>query len=154
MWCMEFNVKKCKVMHIGRGNPMYQYSMKGTPLQVCEGERDIGVQISNTLKPATQCAEATCRANAILTQIFRAFMYRDRRVFVQLYKQFERCHLEFSTPAWSPWQAGDIQLLQKVQMRAVRIISRLQGTTYKEKLEELGLRTLADRRNRIDMVQT
>ena len=154
MWCMEFNVKKCKVMHIGRGNPMYQYSMNGTPLQVCEGERDIGVQISNTLKPATQCAEAARRANAILTQISRAFMYRDRRVFVQLYKQFVRCHLEFSTPAWSPWQAGDIQLLEKVQMRAVRMISGLQGTTYEERLAELGLRTLADRRNRIDMVQT
>ena len=123
MWCMEFNVKKCKVMHIGKGNPIYQYSMNGTPLQVCEGERDIGVQISNTLKPATKCAEATCRANAILTQIFRAFMYRDRRVFVQLYKQFVRCHLEFSTPAWSPWQAGDIQLLVKVQMTAFRMIS-------------------------------
>ena len=48
MWCMEFNVKKCKVMHIGKGNPIYQYSMNGTPLQVCKGERNIGVQIGTS----------------------------------------------------------------------------------------------------------
>ena len=107
-WSMEFNVKKCKVMHLGRRNPIHGYTMNGTPLQVCNGERDIGIHISDTLKPGTQCAEAARRANAILTQISRAFLYRDRRVFVQLYKQFVRCHLEFAAPAWSPWQAGDI----------------------------------------------
>ena len=100
-WNMEFNVKKCKVMHIGRQNIMHQYTMNNTPLQVCVMERDIGVQISDNLKPAIQCAEAARRANAILTQVSRAFLYRDRRIFLQLYKQFVRCHLEFSTPAGS-----------------------------------------------------
>ena len=153
-WSMEFNVKKCKVMHLGRRNPIHGYNMNGTPLQVCNGERDIGVHVSDTLKPGTQCAEAARRANAILTQISRAFMYRDRRVFVQLYKQFVRCHLEFAAPAWSPWQEGDIQLLERVQIRAVKMIHGLQSNTYEEKLAELGLRTLEDRRKRLDLVQT
>ena len=95
-----------------------------------------------------------CKANAVLTQISRAFQYRDRRVFLQLYKQFVRCHLEFSTPAWSLWQTGDIQLLEQVQRRAVRLINGLQGVTYEERLAELGLRTLEERRIRIDLVQT
>ena len=29
-WHMEFNIKKCKVMHIGRGNLLLQYTMRGT----------------------------------------------------------------------------------------------------------------------------
>ena len=153
-WCMEFNIKKCKVMHIGRGNRDHQYHMNGTKLQVCVSERDIGVSITNNLKPAAQCAEAARRANAVLTQISRAFLYRDRRVFLQLYKQFVRCHLEFSAPAWSPWQAGDIHVLERVQMRATKLISGLQGKTYEERLSELGLRTLEDRRARMDLIQT
>ena len=96
-WCMEFNVKKCKVMHVGRGNGEFQYTMNGTALQTCQQERDIGVLISNNLKPSTQCAEEARRANGILTQISRAFLYRDKKIFLQLYKQFVRCHLEFAT---------------------------------------------------------
>jgi len=29
-WKMEFNVGKCKIMHLGRSNPGYSYSMGGT----------------------------------------------------------------------------------------------------------------------------
>ena len=31
-WCMAFNVKKCKVMHVGRGNPQHEYVMDGQVL--------------------------------------------------------------------------------------------------------------------------
>ncbi len=60
-------------------------------------------------------------------------------------------HLEFSSPAWSPWLQGDIDTLEKVQEKAVKMVSGLKGTTYKEKCKELGLQTLEDRRERQDM---
>ena len=41
-WGMEFNVAKCKVMHIGRGNPMHTYYMSGIALQEVSTEKDIG----------------------------------------------------------------------------------------------------------------
>ena len=28
-WAMEFNIEKCKVMHVGRSNPGYKYNMNG-----------------------------------------------------------------------------------------------------------------------------
>ena len=40
---MEFNVAKCKVMHVGRGNPEHNYSMNGQQLGVTVEERDLGV---------------------------------------------------------------------------------------------------------------
>jgi hypothetical protein len=70
---------------------------------------------------------------------------------VRLYKQYVRPHLEFSSPAWSPWLQGDIDILEKVQEKAVKMVSGLKGTTYKEKCKELGLQTLEDRRDRQDM---
>ena len=45
MWGMEFNVKKCKVMHIGHINNRLTYSMNGLALTESEQETDEGVLI-------------------------------------------------------------------------------------------------------------
>jgi ribonuclease P/MRP protein subunit RPP40 len=54
-------------------------------------------------------------------------------------------------PHGTPWLQGDIDTLEKVQEKAVKMVSGLKGTTYKEKCNELGLQTLEDRRERQDM---
>ena len=153
-WGMSFNVTKCKVVHVGRTNPRAVYSMNGTDLKPSDAERDIGVKVHCSLRPSLQCNEAAQRANAVLGQISRAFHFRDRRVFVQLYKQYVRPHLEFSVPAWSPWTQGDRETLEKIQKRAIRMISGLKGSTYEEKLREVGILSLEDRRTKYDLVQT
>jgi len=152
-WCMEFNVKKCKVMHLGKKNKDYEYYMKGSVLSSVNQERDIGVLVESSLKPSLQCAEASRKASVVLGQITRAFLYRDRFIFLKLYVQFVRCHLEFASPVWSPWHIGDIEILEKVQRRAVNFITGLKGVTYEDKLKELGILSLVDRRSRADIIQ-
>jgi hypothetical protein len=150
-WGMQFNVSKCKVMHMGTSNPGYQYHMGGQALETTDEERDIGVMITASLKPSAQCAKAAKTAQAVLGQLARAFHYRDRHVFMRLYKQYVRPHLEFSTQAWSPWTEGDKACLEKVQERAVRMVSGLKSDDYSERLSELGLPTLEERRHQADM---
>ncbi len=70
---------------------------------------------------------------------------------MRLYKQYVRPHLEFSTQAWSPWTEGDKACLEKVQQRAVRMVSGLKSDDYSERLSELGLTTLEERRHQADM---
>ncbi len=53
-WGMSFNVSKCKVMHVGRNNPEYEYTMRGQKLETTDEERDIGVMITKNLKPSAQ----------------------------------------------------------------------------------------------------
>ena len=153
-WGMEFNVEKCKVMHIGRNNPSQTYKMRGLDLEKVEMERDIGVLIHSSLKPSKQCSDAARRATAVLEQIARSFHYRDRHTFLQLYKQYVRVHLEFSVPAWSPWSIVDIDTLEKVQQRAVNMVSGCNTGSYQDKLKSLGLQSLKDRRIRYDMIET
>ena len=112
---MQFNVGKCKVLHIGRNNPRNDYTMEGQQLKAVEEEKDIGVYVTSNLKPSKQCMEAAHKANVVLGQISRTFHFRDRHVFLQLYKQFVRVHLEVSGPAWNPWLARDIDCLENVQ---------------------------------------
>jgi hypothetical protein len=150
-WGMEFNIPKCKVMHLGAKNPKNEYSINGSKLLSTTEEKDIGVTVTDKLKPSAQCAKAAKTAQTVLGQISRAFHYRDRHVFVRLYKQYVRPHLEFATQAWSPWTVTDCEVLERVQRRAVRMVSGLKGVSHEEKLKELGLQSLAERRHQADM---
>ena len=93
---MAFNVQKCKVMHVGSKNKQYEYSMNNTVLVKTVKERDLGVVMSATLKPRVKCAKAARTAQTVLSQISRAFHFRDRHVFLKLYIQYLRPHLEFA----------------------------------------------------------
>ena len=44
-WKMEFNVDKCKVMHLGRLNPKHTYTMGGRNLAATSAEKDLGVTL-------------------------------------------------------------------------------------------------------------
>jgi hypothetical protein len=114
-WGMLFNVKKFKVMHVGRANVRNDYQMSGVTLEKTREEKDLGIVVSDTLKPSAHCAKV---AMSVLCQITRAFRYHDRKIFVQLYKQYVRPHLDFAVQAWSPWQQADKDVLEKVQRKA------------------------------------
>jgi hypothetical protein len=153
-WGMAFNVAKCKIMHFGHENPGFEYTMSGQKLDTTEEERDIGVMVTKNLRPSAQCAKAARTATTVLSQLRRAFHFRDRHIFVRLYTQYVRPHLEFASPAWSPWTQTDKECLERVQKKAIRMVSGLESGNYEERLRELGLTTLEERRHRLDMAQT
>ncbi len=111
-WGMAFNISKCKVVHLGNGNPGHNYTMGGQALGTTEQERDKGVTISKTLKPSAQCTKAARTTRTVLSQISRAFHFRDQHVFKRLYTQYVRPHLEFATPVWSLWTEEDKECLE------------------------------------------
>ena len=125
----------------------------GTVLENISEEKDLGVIIHQSLTPTNQCAKAVKKANQVLGQMSRAFTYRDRYVWVRLYKQYVRPHLEYAIQAWCPWTDTDIEAIENVQRRAIRMVSGLSSTTYEDRLGEVGLTSLADRRVRGDMIE-
>ena len=132
---------------------MFDYSLNGTHIESSTCEKDIGVYITHDLKPSTHCSKAASKANAVLGIMARNFHYRDKKVWIKLYKTYVRPHLEFASPAWNPWLSKDIKVLEKVQERAVKMCSGLQSPTYEGKLLELGLDTLVTRRKKLDLTQ-
>ena len=85
-WQMEFNASKCHVLHLGRGNREYSYSMGGLELASVEQEKDVGVMIHNTLKPSILCDKSSTRANQVLGQLARGIGYTDKATFLKLYQ--------------------------------------------------------------------
>jgi hypothetical protein len=88
-WGMSFNIKKCMIMYFGAKNPLHQYSVNGEVLKETNEERDIGVRVSNNLKPTAQCNKAAQTAMAVLGQLRRAFHFHDRHSFVSLYSRVQ-----------------------------------------------------------------
>ena len=127
--------------------------MGGQELNSSEFEKDIGVLIQRNLKPSLQCAKAAKTANAVLGQISRAVSYRDKITFLKLFRTYVRPHLEYCAPAWSPWTQGDKDVLEKVQKRAIGMVTNFKSRTYEEKLSEAGMITLEARRRRGDLLQ-
>ena len=72
---------------------------------------------------------------------------------MKLYKERVQCHLEYAVQCWNPWLKKDIDLLENVQKRAVRCVQGLHGS-YEDKLAQINLPTLVQRRLRGDLIQT
>ena len=152
-WLMSFNTDKCVVMHLGSKNLKHSYHMNNVPMKTTECERDIGVYMHTSLKPSVQTADAVKKANRALGRLLRGLTYRDKYHYIRLYKQYVRCHLEYAVQAWCPWTKQDIELIESVQKRAIRMCYGLHGS-YEEKLKSVGLTKLTERRERGDMLET
>ena len=64
-----------------------------------------------------------------------------------------RPNLEYAVQVRNPRLIGDIERLEKVQLRATKTPSKLSKLSYEPRLAELGLTSLKDRRVRGDLIQ-
>ena len=55
------------------------------------------------------------------------------------YSAFVRLDLEYCIQAWDPRYRKDMELLEWVQRRAMKMIRRLENLSYEDGLRELGL---------------
>jgi len=144
---MQFNVMKCKALHIGKKNIDYEYSMKRFVLESVEAEKDLGVMISHDLKTSNKCVRAYANANKILGMINRMIVNIHSEIMVKLYKSLVCSYMEYCTAAWSPYYVKDTELIEKIQYRFTKIITEVNHFLYTYRLLKLGPWTLGEHRN-------
>ena len=54
-------------------------------------------------------------------------MYKENELIIPLYKTIVRLYLEYCMQAWKPYRKKDIDILERVQRRATKIIQKQSG---------------------------
>ena len=118
------------------------YEMGGTILSKTVKGKDLGVTINASMKVSEQCRIAASKGNQVIGIIRRNITYKEKCQIIHLYKAIVRPHLEYCIQAWNPYLRTDIDMLEKIQRRATKLISGLRDIRYEELLNECGLTTL------------
>ena len=161
-WLLTFNTtdSKCKVLPLSRGNGRdtnIVYYLNGDVLPVVHSEKDLGVNIDYTLKWDDNIQQNISKAKKCIGWVSRNVISRERKVMLNIYKSLVRPHLEYCVQLWNPvpgygnWTI--IKDIESVQRMFTRMIDGVGLMTYSDRLKELHLTTLIERRARGDIIE-
>ena len=151
---VELNQEKVHLLHIGRTNDKRKYTLGegGPDIVAVEQEKDLGVIISEDLKPDKMVSRQVQKAHVKLTQFNSTFAYRGK-TWVKLYKMYVKPSLLYASEAWKPGTKEGIEKLEAVQKRAVRMAGGQGDKSYYEAFREAGLNTIEEEMDKADMVR-
>ena len=131
-WQLLFNKGKCKCLHVGNNNPQYDYFIGDERIESTLLEKDLGVQISKSLKPEEHIAFIVKKANNLLGCIRRTYTDKSLSNMVNLYITLVRPLLEYCQQVWSPHLVKDVKKVEDVQRRFTKMINGMKGMSYEK----------------------
>ena len=114
---MSFNTKKCSVMHFGKRNLKYSYTLYGEELKKSHTEKDLGVLMSDSGKFNEHVSTTAAKANKMVGLVRRSFKTKSPEVMKTIYNAYVRPVIEYASPVWNPVYKNQIKTLESVQRR-------------------------------------
>ncbi len=125
-WNLPLNESKCAFLTSGTSPPTPCSLFYGGPeLQQLHSVKDLGVLLDCSLKPSVHRIAAVKKARAALFLVKRSFVSLKPAVFLPLYCNLVRPHLEYAIQATSPYLKKDIYHTERFQRLATRMVKGL-----------------------------
>ncbi|MCP4473118.1 MAG: hypothetical protein GY821_00795 [Gammaproteobacteria bacterium] len=143
---------KCSLLHIGRLNPKFEYSVHGTEISSADSVRDLGVTVSSNLRFSDHCNSIAKKAHNRANMIHRTFLTKNPKFLRNLFITYARPILEYASEVWSPHLVKDRNIVESVQRRFTKRIPVMSHLSYQDRLATLELQPLEYRRVVADLV--
>ena len=90
-------------------------------IQSAKDEHDLGAIIDDKLKSHSHCWNQAAKANKVLGLIKHSVTSHQPRVIKKLYNALVHPYLEFGKSVANPHFKCDMEMLEKVQHRAIKV---------------------------------
>ena len=142
-WLLQFHPEKCVVMSVGKWWNIiqaYPYELLSTGLEHVLEEKDLGIIIDSELSFESHIEAKLGTENQILGLVRRSLTCCTAEIVIPLYKAFLCQHLEFGVAVWGGFiKRRQLYAIEKIQMRATKIVESVKGMPYEERLRKLKL---------------
>ena len=122
-----------------------------------ECEKDLGVHVTSDLSWDYHISQSINKAKKCIGWVTRNVISREANVMLNIYKSLVRPNLEYCVQLWNPLPSHGnwalIMEVESVQREFTRIIDNFGLLPYKQRLANLKLTTLIERRARGDLIE-
>jgi len=121
---------------MGWDNPKHKYQLGREWIDSSPEKKELGVLVDKKLYVTQQCTLAAQKAKHILGYIKSSVASSSREGILPLCFALERLHLDSCIQFWSPPHRTDMDLLERVQRRATKMVRGMEHLSYEEQLRD------------------
>ena len=147
---------KCSILKIKKGTvkDCSKFWIDDHQIEELPSVRDLGIFISSDMKWRKHIDYICHKASIKSYQIFKSIRSKNIWTLIKLFTTYIRPQLEYNSQIWSPFLLRDINQIEKIQRHFLkRAFNRcnLYFTGYKDRLKQVNLLSLQDRRIFLDL---
>ena len=156
-WLLKFNKEKCKILHLGKHNPGYSYTIgednDKITLETTDLEKDLGIFIDPNLDFKKHIKTTVKKASYAGYKILKNFSYKTSNILVPLFKTLVRPILEYGNSVWNNKLKKYTTMIENVQRKFTKHIKGISNLPYEDRLKKIKLPSLEFRQRRGDIIQ-